>query len=173
MEFLSKYPSDGIKHLIHVEVYVEDVKSCFAPCFSTPGFELHERETEIVYNWHSFLRTVSRGKLKCNIIPFPQPSIPSTDDTDDLKHDNLELRFLTLSDVLQFGSGSRFPNFAGKLEFDHESVSTEKRISGNTSALSIAIPVNKRYTCNSNEFAQKLMEDIFEAHGFGLPQVHV
>ena len=70
---------------------------------------------------------------------------------------------------LQFGSGSRFPNFAGKLQFNHDSVSIEKRITGNTCALSITIPVNKRYTCNSNEFAQKLMEDIFEAYGFGLP----
>lgn len=71
--------------------------------------------------------------------------------------------------MLQFGSGSSFPNFAGKLEFDHNIVSTEKKISGNTCALSITIPVNKRYTCNSNEFAQKLMEDIFETYGFGLP----
>ena len=106
LELLSKYPSDGIKHLMHVEVSVEDVKSCFVPCFSSLGFELHERETEIVYNWHSFLRSVSRGKLKCNVIPFPQPSIPSTDDNDGCIHDKLELRFLTLSDVLQFGSGS-------------------------------------------------------------------
>ena len=168
LELLSKYASDGIKHLMHVEVSVEDVKSCFVPCFSSPGFELHERETEIVYNWHSFLRSVSRGKLKCNVITFPQPSITGTDD-DDFKHDNSELRYLTLSDVLQFGSGSRFPNFSGKLKFDHDSASTEKRISGNTCALSITIPMNKRYTCNSNEFAQKLTEDIFEAHGFGLP----
>ena len=85
--------------------------------------------------------------MKCNVIPFPLPCIPSTDDTVDFKHDNLELRFLTLSDVLQFGSGSRFLNFAGKLKFDHDSVSTEKRISGNTCALSITIPVNKRYMC--------------------------
>ena len=48
LEFLSKYPSDGIKHLMHAEVSVEDVKSCFVPCFSSPGFQLHERETEIV-----------------------------------------------------------------------------------------------------------------------------
>ena len=169
LEFLSKYPSDGIKYLMNVEVSVEAVKSCFVPCFSSPGFELHERETEIVYNWHSFLMSVSRGKLKCNVIPFTQPSITGTDDNDDFKHDNSELRYLTLSDVLQFGSGSRFPNFSGKLKFDHESASTEKQISGNTRALSITIQVNKRYTCNSNEFAQKLMEDIFEAYGFGLP----
>ena len=156
LELLPTYPSDAIKHLMHVEVSVEDVKSCFVPCFSSLGFELHERETEIVYNWHSFLRSVSRGKLKCNVIPFPQPSIPGTDDNDGCKHDKLELRFLTLSDVLQFESGSRFPNFAGKLKFDHDSVSTEKRISGNTCALSITIPVNKRYTCSSNEFSQKL-----------------
>jgi len=71
LELLSKYVSDGIKHLMHVEVSVEDVKSCFVPCFSSPGFELHERETEIVYNWYSFQRSVSRGKLKCNVILFP------------------------------------------------------------------------------------------------------
>lgn len=77
--------------------------------------------------------------MKCNVIPFPLPCIPSTDDTVDFKHDNLELRFLSLSDVLQFGSGSCFPNFAGKLKFDHDSVSTEKRISGNRGILVIVM----------------------------------
>ena len=58
-ELLCKFHSDGMKKLMHVEVSVEDVKSCFLPCFSTPGFELQENESEIVYNWHSFLRSVN------------------------------------------------------------------------------------------------------------------
>ena len=61
------------------------------------------------------------------------------------------------------------PNFSGKLVFDHDSGSLEKRISANTCSLTITIPVNKRYICNSNEFSFKFMEDIFEDHGFGLP----
>lgn len=88
---------------MHVEVSVEDVKSCFVPGFSSPGFELHERETEIVYNWHSFpAEECQEGKTEMQCYPSPQPSIPSTDDTDGFKHGKLELRFLTLSDVLQF-----------------------------------------------------------------------
>lgn len=166
VELLCKFPCDGIKKLMHVEVSVEDVKSCFVPCFSTPGFELHEKETEIVYNWHSFLRSVSKGKLKCYVQPFTETTSPCVSD---VTQNNSELRVLTLSDVLQFGSGSRFPNFSGKLKFDHGGESIEKRISANTCALSITIPVNKRYTCDSNEFAIKFMEDIFDNYGFGLP----
>ena len=40
LELLRKFPSDGLKKLMHVEISVEDVKSCFVPCFSTPGTEL-------------------------------------------------------------------------------------------------------------------------------------
>ena len=68
LEIFTKFPSADIEHLMHVEVSVEDVKSCFAPCFFTPGFELHEKETEMAYNWHRFLRSVSKGKLKCNVM---------------------------------------------------------------------------------------------------------
>ena len=107
------------------------------------------------HNWHSFLRSVSRGKLKCNVIPYPRPG---TGDTSEPTQDNSELRILTLSDVLQFGSGSRFPNFVGKLEFDHECTYTNKRIKGNACGFGITIPVNTRYMCDSNQFAQNLME---------------
>ena len=165
-ELLCRFPSDGIKKLMHVEVSVEDVKSCFLPCFSTPRIEVHEKETEIVYNWHSFLRSVSKGKLKCHVYSYLETT--SSTAGDHMQND-AELKVLTLSDVLQFGSGSRFPNFSGKLVFDHDSGSVEKRISANTCSLTITIPVNKRYTCSSNEFSFKFMEDIFEDHGFGLP----
>lgn len=38
LEFLFKYLSDGIKYLMYVEVFVEDVKSCFVFCFFILGF---------------------------------------------------------------------------------------------------------------------------------------
>ena len=168
-ELLCKFHSDGMKKLMHVEVSVEDVKSCFLPCFSTPGFELHENETEIVYNWHSFLRSVSKGKLRCYALPCPEITSSPDNDDENIMQPDPELKVLTLSDVLQFGSGSRFPNFSGKLKFDHDSGPVGKRISANTCSFTITIPVNKRYTCSSNEFAFKFMEDIFEDYGFGLP----
>ena len=65
LDLLRKFPDKGLKKIMHVEISVEDVKSCFVPCFSTAGTELHEKETEIVYKWHSFLRNVKKGKLKC------------------------------------------------------------------------------------------------------------
>lgn len=75
---------------------------------------------------------------------------------------------LSLSDVLQFGSGSRFPNFQGCLVFDHDCVNAHQRISGNTCAFTIRIPVNDRYVkCNIEQFALKVMEDMFEDYGFG------
>ena len=159
LELLCKFPNDGVKKLMHVEISVEDVKSCFVPCFSSPGTELHEKETELVYYWHSFLRNVKKEKLKCYVHPFSETSSPGTCDA--------ELKVLILGDVLQFGSGSRFPNFSGKLKFDHQNTLTAKRICGNTCSLTITISVNKRYagTCDKREFACNFMEDIFEALG--------
>ena len=80
------------------------------------------------------------------VYPFSEATLPGTCDA--------ELRVPTLSDVLQFGSGSRFPNFSGKLKFDHDNTLTAKRYAS---------------TGDDNEFAFNLMEDIFEAYGFGLP----
>ena len=67
---------------MHVEVSVEDVKSCFVPCFSTARTELHEKETEIVYKLHSFLRNVKNGKLKCYVYPFSEATLPGTCDAE-------------------------------------------------------------------------------------------
>ena len=69
--------------------------------------------------------------------PFSEATLPGTCDA--------ELRVLTLSDVLQFGKGSRFPNFSGKLNFDHDNRLTAKRICANTCSITITITVNKRY----------------------------
>ena len=44
LDLLRKFPNDGLKELMHVEISVEDVKSCFFPCFSTAGTELHEKK---------------------------------------------------------------------------------------------------------------------------------
>lgn len=35
LELLHEFPSDALKKLMHVEISVEDVKTCFVPCFST------------------------------------------------------------------------------------------------------------------------------------------
>ena len=34
--------------------------------------------------------------------------------------DSPVVKALSLGDILQFGSGSRFPNFKGSLAFDHQ-----------------------------------------------------
>ena len=163
LDLLHKFPADGLKKLMYVEISVDDVKSCFVPCFSSAGTELHEKETEIVYKWHIFLRNVKKGKLQCYVYPFCEATLPGTC--------GAELKVLALSDVLQFGSGSRFPNLSGKLKFDHDTTLTAKRICANTCSLTITIPVNKRYASSGdgNEFAFNFMQDIFEAYGFGLP----
>ena len=35
LDLLHKFPDDGLKKLMYVEISVEDVKSCFVPCFSS------------------------------------------------------------------------------------------------------------------------------------------
>ena len=69
LDLLHKFPDDGLKKLMYVEISIEEVKSCFVPCFSSARTELHEKETQIVYKWHSFLRNVKKGKLKCYVHP--------------------------------------------------------------------------------------------------------
>ena len=122
---------------------------------------MHGKVTEIVYNWRSFLRSIIREKLKCNNFHFPVTTFP-VNDADDLRHDS-ELRGLTLRDVLRIGSGSRFCNSSENLKFDHVSESNSKIICGNTCSLTITIPLNRMYTCNSGEFSRKV---IFEDHAW-------
>ena len=105
-------------------------------------FQLQEqnstkKKTETVYKWHSFLRNIKKGKLKCYVYPFSEATLSGTC--------GAELKVPALSDVLQFGSGSWFSNFSGKLKFDHDTTLTAKRICANTCSLTITITVNKRY----------------------------
>ena len=82
-----------------------------------------------------------------------------------------EAKVLSLSDVLQSGSGSRYPNFGGELRFDNDVDSVEggKRVIGDAYSCIIVIPVNSRYCCDTSLFCHNLMEDIFESQGFGRP----
>ena len=70
LDLLHKFQDDDVKKLMYVEISVDDVKSCFVPCFSRTGTELHEKETEMVYKWHSFLPNVKKGNLNVMYSPF-------------------------------------------------------------------------------------------------------
>ena len=82
-----------------------------------------------------------------------------------------ESKVLSLSDVLQFGSGSRFPNFSEELRFDNDVNIVEggKRVISDACSYIITIPVNSRYCCDTSLFCHNLMENIFESPGFGRP----
>ena len=54
------------------------------------------------------------------------------------------------------------------LAFDHNCTDAHKRLTGNTCARSICIPIKERYTkCNTEVFALNVLEDIFDNHGLG------
>ena len=111
------------------------------------------RETQVVYNWHQFLKAASEVNLTQYVVSCsdwdPANSIP-------------ELKVLDLGDILQFGSGSRFPNFKGIMLFNHlQEECTNERLRANTCSFTITIPMNKRYCCKAKEFAQHILEDIF------------
>ena len=46
LDLLRKFPDDGLKKLMHVDISVEDVKSCFVSCFSTARTEFHENKNK-------------------------------------------------------------------------------------------------------------------------------
>ena len=50
LNWLHKFPDEGLKELMHVEIFVGDVKSCFVPCFSTAGTELHKKKQKLSIN---------------------------------------------------------------------------------------------------------------------------
>ena len=140
---------------MYQDVNTDDVKVCFKPCFSPVGTNEHAKETEIVYKWQQFLKKTKGGKLLSNVLACPDWNDPEeamgTDDSPVVKA-------LSLGDILQFGS----------LAFDHHCTGASKRITGNTCARIICIPVNERYTkCNTEVFASNCMEDIFEDYGLG------
>ena len=155
----------GLTELVYQDVNTDDVKACFKPCFSPVGTNEHAKETEIVYKWQQFLKKTKGGKLVSNVLACPDWNDPDEAMCTD---DSPVVKALSLGDILQFGSGSRFPNFKGSLAFDHQCTDAYKRITGNTCARIICIPVNERYTkCNTEVFASNCMEDIFEDYGLG------
>lgn len=160
-EIMSQFPDEAVSHFVHSEVSVEEVKRCFEPVYSEVGSGNHEKEVEIVYKWHQFLKATSKGSLKTGVFSYHNIELG-----EDLHVE--EEKCLSLCDVLQFGSGARYPNFKGKLMFDHNSMEPGRRIKANTCAICITIPINARYCCNTAVFAEHVMEDIFEAFGFGL-----
>ena len=162
---LVKFFQAGLAELEHQEVNAEDAKLCFKPSFSAVSTDELDKETEIVYKWQQLLKRAKDGKLKSDVLACPDWNNPDEAvETDD----NPVVKALSLNDILQFGSGSRFPNFEGSLVFDHQCTDAHKRLTGNTCALTICIPVNERYTKSSTElFAKNVMEDIFQDYGLG------
>ena len=169
LESLRKFPESGILLLMHCEVSFEDVKGCFKPVYSLLGSEIHSKEIEITYKWHRFLKRVSKGQLQCMV----RSLLSVMEDTlnQSVSCEGTEAKVLSLSDVLQFGSGSRYPNFGGELRFDNDVDSVEggKRVIGDACSCIIVIPVNSRYCCDTSLFCHNLMEGIFESQGFGRP----
>lgn len=165
LQELLKFKETGLAELIFHDVQIDEVKECFKPCFSPVGTDEHFKETEIVYHWQQFLKQAKNRKLILNV--FPCPNWNNVDEAVAVE-DSPSLKILSLNDILQFGSGSRYPNFQGHLKFDHGCADPHKRISGNTCSFSITIPVNERYTkCNTETFALNILHDIFEDHGIG------
>jgi hypothetical protein len=162
---LCKFNEAGLAELMYQDVNTDHVKACFKPCFSAVGTDEHGKETEIVYKWQQFLKKSKSGKLKSKVLACPDWNNPDQAISVD---DSPVVKSLSLNDILQFGSGSRFPNFKGSLAFDHQCTDAHKRLTGNTCALTICIPVNERYTkCNTDTFALNIMEDIFQDYGLG------
>ncbi|CAB4014342.1 G2 M phase-specific E3 ubiquitin- ligase [Paramuricea clavata] len=162
---LCKFNEAGLAELVYQDINTDHVKACFKPCFSAVGTDEHGKETEIVYKWQQFLKKSKSGKLKSKVLACPDWNNPDQAISVD---DSPVVKSLSLNDILQFGSGSRFPNFKGSLAFDHQCTDAHKRLTGNTCALTICIPVNERYTkCNTDTFALNIMEDIFQDYGLG------
>ena len=110
----------GLTELVYQHVNIDDVKACFKPCFSPVGTNEHAKETEIVYKWQQFLKKKkTKGENYYLMFLLAQTGMilmklwtMGTDDSPFVKA-------LSLGDILQFGSGSQFPNFKGSLAFDH------------------------------------------------------
>jgi hypothetical protein len=77
---------------------------------------------------------------------------------------------LSLHDVFQFITGSRFPPpglLKGALEFTHDALHGA-RCKSNTCANSIRFPVNDRYaTDDSAVFVSNFADDIFDGPAYG------
>ena len=116
---------------MYQDVNTDHVKACFKPCFSPVGTNEHAKETEIVYKWQQFLKITKGGKLVSNVLACPDWNDPDETMATD---DSPVVKALSLGDIFQFGSGSRFPNFKGSLAFDNQCTDAYKRITGNTCA---------------------------------------
>ena len=79
---------------------------------------------------------------------------------------------LTLADVMQFLTGSRFKTISsvkGQIHFNHVQCKegSQKRSEANTCACEVTTPVSDRYLSSIKSFTEHFTDDIFEGQGFG------
>ena len=167
LSVLKEHPEEAYKEMTYVELSVEDVRKPFIPRFSIKGSSKRVKEVLIIYNFNQFLKRCYQSEVSRQVTELK--SILG-EDAEELSDGEETTKTLTLHDVFQFITGSRYPppgGIKGEVEFTHDALHGA-RSKSNTYANSICFPVNNRYaTEDSAIFISNLADDIFEGPGYG------
>lgn len=159
LETMRAFPKEALKELIYIPNHLKamDISSIYEIKFSDSTSPWRKLENDVAFQWLQFLEELEVGQSES----IPLESIDGT----------ASKAKVTLEDVLQFLTGSRFlPSIGfgrkGKVQF----VEVENKASGiratvSTCFLWLKIPLSKRYT--GDNFAKNFASDMFESPGFG------
>ena len=160
---LKQHPEEAYTELTYIELSVEDVRKPFIPTFSVKGSSKRVKEEQIIFNYNQFLKKCYQSQVSRTVMDLDSILGVSFDVEEITKT-------LTLHDVFQFITGSRFPppgGIKGALDFTHDALHGA-RCKSNTCANSIRFPVNDRYaTEDSAVIVSNFADDIFDGPGFG------
>ena len=158
---MKQHPVEAFRELTYIEVNVEDVRKPFQPIFSVNGSSKRQKEELIIFNFNQFLKKCMQGAVSRTVVNLDGilDEQPSEEET---------VKILSLNDVYQFITGSRYPppgGIQGGVEFQHDPL-PGARCKVNTCANFICFPVNDRYTSeDSGVFVSNFADDIFEGPG--------
>ncbi|XP_066935847.1 uncharacterized protein [Clytia hemisphaerica] len=162
LSLMRRFPEEGIKELVYTAKHIKasDITSNWIYDFSAPTSLKRKDENNIAFQWQQFLDELEDGQSR-NVSYHP---IGSPDD-------EIKTVKITIEDVLQFLTGSRFiPALGfGKKGTVSFPLTTDKT-SGTSATTStcflwLKIPVSEKYT--TDRFADSFSEDIVQSPGFG------
>ena len=101
---LRQFPKESVKFFTHDKLTVADIEDVFKPVLSEKDSNRREREDQLYYFWIKFLKECNRGRILREVVKLEDV----LEQTEPLSTIESTKTILTLADVIQFLTGSRF-----------------------------------------------------------------
>ena len=162
LSLMRRFPQEGIKELVYTPKHIKasDITTNWIYEFSPSTSPKRKEENNIAFQWQQFLDELEDGQSRD--VSYQPIGCPD---------DEIKTVKITIEDVLQFLTGSRFIPALG---FGKKGTVSFPLTTDNTSGtcattstcfLWLKIPISDKYT--SDRFADSFSQDIVQSPGFG------